>query len=653
MVDLQLRDKPACDQLEVGAWQSRLTLFKVRLKNLLRLNRKQRREGLIATELAKRLWCFSQYALRDLERLRCSTSAAEERSTAAWQLCRWYHGEKDYARALDYVVFMRNIYPQVLPSKKLCLFEVDCLLGLGRIQEARWILERELKDSDFDSDLYLAAANTHVSADASTTSCEDDAARLEWINRIYNEAGLLPLVKADPFRALAIDNLATLDAPSKTEADHKVSVIVPSYNAQDTLPFALRGLLAQTWQNLEIIIVDDCSTDATFAVAESFACRDQRVIPLRQAQNQGAYAARNKGLEIATGDFITVNDADDWSHPQKIELQVTALKLKPPALANISDWSRTLFNLRFTGTSRPPGLVRKNRSSILFRRDVFALYGVWDKVRTGADSEFCARLEKEAGTEWIDRVLPSVPLSFALDSSSSLTRSGLTHIRTNKFGVRREYKESAAHWHASCSGQLRLDPHPEARPFPVPTFILPQRQNRAECDVLFLMDFNVGGGAFDSTMHCVNAALAQGLSVALFHWPRYDSDVTKPLNAEIRKMAQECKLRIIAPGEKVYAPNVILGDPRILEFAIDLCPEVEFVNFVAIHNQTSACSYTDDSVQYDPRVVRENLRELFGTEGTWVPISALVGSAIGTLAACQDEIHSAKWGHSHHRESKM
>jgi hypothetical protein len=154
-------------------------------------------------------------------------------------------------------------------------------------------------------------------------------------------------------------------------------------------------------------------------------------------------------------------------------------------------------------------------------------------------------------------------------------------------------------------------------------------------------------------MHCVNAAVAQGLSVALFHWPRYDSDVTKPLNAEIRKMAQECKLRIIAPGEKVYAPNVILGDPRILEFAIDLCPEVEFVNFVAIHNQTSACSYTDDSVQYDPRVVRENLRELFGTEGTWVPISALVGSAIGTLAACQDEIHSAKWGHSHHRESKM
>ena len=61
-----------------------------------------------------------------------------------------------------------------------------------------------------------------------------------------------------------------------------MSIIVPAYNAQNSLHFALRGLVAQTWHNLEIIVVDDCSLDETFAVAENFAVRDPRVIALRQ-----------------------------------------------------------------------------------------------------------------------------------------------------------------------------------------------------------------------------------------------------------------------------------------------------------------------------------------------------------------------------------
>ena len=132
-----------------------------------------------------------------------------ERSKAAWHLARWYAFEHDYTRALDCVVFARVIDPSVLPKKDQRLLEVDCLLRIGHIQEARKILDQELETRGYDADFYLAYANTYMSADGLSEGPESDAARLEWINRIYVERGLLPLAKADPLRPLGIDNLGT------------------------------------------------------------------------------------------------------------------------------------------------------------------------------------------------------------------------------------------------------------------------------------------------------------------------------------------------------------------------------------------------------------------------------------------------------------
>src|SRR5262249_31343928 len=188
-----IRNKHACDQrvnfwseskrrrhMHGGSWQSKLTLLARRLENFLQPN-PRKAQDLIADELAKKLWGgFSAYAIRDLDRLTsCAVSSAEERSTAAWHLARWYHVQQDYARALDCVILMRHIYPQARPSKKWSLLEVDCLLRLARIQEAREILELKLRDSDFDPDLYLAYANAYVYAHASLIRCEGDAHRLE------------------------------------------------------------------------------------------------------------------------------------------------------------------------------------------------------------------------------------------------------------------------------------------------------------------------------------------------------------------------------------------------------------------------------------------------------------------------------------------
>lgn len=101
-----------------------------------------------------------------------------------------------------------------------------------------------------------------------------------------------------------------------------VSVIVAAYNAQHLLPRCLDSLLAQTYSLMEIIIINDASTDNTQSVIDSYAARDNRIIPLRMPVNSGAPAARNEGMKHSSGEFMTMIDADDRIATDTIELCV-------------------------------------------------------------------------------------------------------------------------------------------------------------------------------------------------------------------------------------------------------------------------------------------------------------------------------------------
>ncbi|WP_425307916.1 glycosyltransferase family 2 protein [Ammonicoccus fulvus] len=91
----------------------------------------------------------------------------------------------------------------------------------------------------------------------------------------------------------------------------KVSVIVPCFNAANYLRRCISSLVSQTHSNLEIILIDDGSTDETPAICQEFADSDRRVLVIRQ-KNGGVSVARNTGIDHATGDFLTFVDADDW-----------------------------------------------------------------------------------------------------------------------------------------------------------------------------------------------------------------------------------------------------------------------------------------------------------------------------------------------------
>ncbi|MBR6327490.1 MAG: glycosyltransferase, partial [Alphaproteobacteria bacterium] len=91
----------------------------------------------------------------------------------------------------------------------------------------------------------------------------------------------------------------------------KISVVLPIYNVEDYLPKCLDSLLLQTYDNFEIIAVNDGSTDHCLDILQKYAKRDQRIKIINQ-KNQGVSAARNAGLNAATGDYVSMPDPDDY-----------------------------------------------------------------------------------------------------------------------------------------------------------------------------------------------------------------------------------------------------------------------------------------------------------------------------------------------------
>ena len=105
---------------------------------------------------------------------------------------------------------------------------------------------------------------------------------------------------------------------------NKISVIVPVYNTEDYLERCIRSIMNQTYKNLEIIVVNDGSTDDSLNILESLREEDNRIIIINQ-ENMGVSKARNKGLDYATGEFITFVDSDDFIEKDMYEIMINHL----------------------------------------------------------------------------------------------------------------------------------------------------------------------------------------------------------------------------------------------------------------------------------------------------------------------------------------
>jgi glycosyltransferase involved in cell wall biosynthesis len=131
-----------------------------------------------------------------------------------------------------------------------------------------------------------------------------------------------------------------------------ISVIVPVYNVEPYLRRCLDSILGQTYENLEIIVVDDGSTDGCPAICDGYAEKDRRVLVIHQ-QNGGLSAARNAGLDICTGEVIAFVDSDDWILPDMYGEMLAAMQAADAQIAicgylSVDEHENVLGERKFT-----------------------------------------------------------------------------------------------------------------------------------------------------------------------------------------------------------------------------------------------------------------------------------------------------------------
>lgn len=355
---------------------------------------------------------------------------------------------------------LRRVRPETLQMLAELLISVDrrddAATVLQRVVEPSWARDRLLSD----------LLNPFTAPDGAS-----EEAWLASVNEMYLAAGLEP-IELDADTAAAPFDRMRVSAPSGSLTDGPlVSVIMSTYRPGRETLAAVRSILDQTWGRLELLVMDDASGPEYDDVLDAVAALDDRVKVVRAAGNAGTYVRRNDALLIARGDFVTIQDSDDWSHPRRLETQVRHLEAHPEMPANLLSTVRVSSELRFT---QPRGTaLRLAEPSLMFRRElVLDRVGFFDTVRRSADSEFRTRLERGFDLS-VTRLELEAPLMLQRFDLVSLSGgdfgSGWTHP------ARFAYRSASLAWQRaeSRAGRVPRMEFPAAgpRPFPAPARI--------------------------------------------------------------------------------------------------------------------------------------------------------------------------------------
>lgn len=199
-----------------------------------------------------------------------------------------------------------------------------------------------------------------------------------------------------------MENIGIVADSNPFLAQPLVSVLLPVYNGEPYLVEAVNSILSQTYRNLEIIIINDGSTDGSAATIDRFA--DPRIITLHQA-NRGLAATLNRAVGIASGTYLARQDADDFSHPARIEKQVRFLHHNPE-VGVVGTWSEIWEESNKTGRCHNHPVESKLlafntlfdcyfvHSSVMLRKSVFDVVGGYsvEDARQPEDYELWSRV---------------------------------------------------------------------------------------------------------------------------------------------------------------------------------------------------------------------------------------------------------------------
>ncbi|MFN8672183.1 MAG: glycosyltransferase [Candidatus Sericytochromatia bacterium] len=206
----------------------------------------------------------------------------------------------------------------VLEYKKTGNFELKDVFDNEKINLKKTTFLNILQPKEIEMKNYLFAAFEDMDFDLACTQFEE-------INKfILNEYYKYGFIKGLAYYLKKeMDFDISLD--TKIEKQPLISVLMPAYNDEDTIAYAMESVLKQTYKNIELIVIDDESSDRTSEIVKEIQKNDKRVKYVRQP-NTGVAGARNRGLEEASGEYIKLCDSDDVLFPYALEMLVRALK---------------------------------------------------------------------------------------------------------------------------------------------------------------------------------------------------------------------------------------------------------------------------------------------------------------------------------------
>ncbi|WP_443451754.1 glycosyltransferase [Glutamicibacter ardleyensis] len=487
------------------------------------------------------------------------------------------NGEVDFAvlAALGRIVALQNITSEDRPNgrkfvhvanenlprtklfQKYRQLEFELIFESASYSEAVAYLNanpelKEVQDGYLEVDLYNPFSGSENS---------DYTRWLHGFNKIFESDGRWPVALSgdakNPFDRLT----AAKDLHQITDGP-LVSVIMTSYEPEpEAFMAAARSILNQTWRNLELIIVDDASPNRADKLLEKLIEQDGRVKLVLLTENGGTYRARNVGLEVATGEFVTGQDSDDWSHPERLESQVKYLLEDPEAAGVMTSAVRTDENL----SRIMPGLspTRKCEVSFMAPLHLAREVGGYLNARKAADSEFRQRVEfysqRDVGVIrdalYVIRLMPN-----------SLSRgdfsSGWSHQS------RRAFWNAALYWHSNTPASgLSVRDEPKAA-LPIPPRFQITKPSLRELDIVIAADWRMSHGWQRTAVDEVKFLVARGLQVGMMQMesPNANARTSAKPNLQIQELINSGTIAQVTSEQEVKIANLVLHDPSIMQF---------------------------------------------------------------------------------------
>lgn len=385
---------------------------------------------------------------------------------------------------------------------------------------------------------------------AATWSDATDSMRTARVSRVFAHFGLTGVTLAGD-AATAFDALSGGPEQPAADTDPVVTVLIAAHDAAATLSCALRSLRAQTLPAWEAIVIDDASRDHTADLAADWAARDPRIRVVRQPVNRGAYAARNAGLALARGRFVTLLDADDWAHPARLAQQVANMTSTPGLVGCMSLQARVNSSLCVTRWTGNGTLIHEDTSSLFLPRTVLSdLLGGWHDWRVSADSELLRRARRMFGAGAVT-VLGNAFLGLQRDQPTNATADPASGMNWFYYGARHEAHESQGFHHARAPSLKRT----AERAVPVPRLIgsCPDRKSEFSLNRVYCGLFSVPDNALSLLLGWLDEDAAAGRQVGLVPlWSSAAGLCRGPsVHPDVRARIDGQGLRVLVYGETV------------------------------------------------------------------------------------------------------